>query len=114
MAFLPDGFDPTLGPPRSPVASRRQSSRRTEPPLTSFGMRGRLRRHVSVDARTKSVGLSDERYRAAWMRRGQPKSGGGGPGALRASGWNKTFFIFQACLGFNTFSGRAGGARLNG
>src|SRR2546427_4792624 len=76
MAFLPDGFDPTLGPPRSPVASRRQSSRRTEPPLTSFGMRGRLRRHVSVDARTKSVGLSDERYRAAWMRRGHQKQGG--------------------------------------
>jgi hypothetical protein len=41
IAFLPDGFDPTLGPPRRPVASRRQSSRRTEPLLISFQLPGR-------------------------------------------------------------------------
>src|SRR5215470_5731727 len=65
IALLPDGFGPTLGPSRSSVASRRQSSRRTEPPLTFCGHRRvdrgpdhrdapRRQRHVSVDARTRS------------------------------------------------------------
>src|SRR5215469_15241596 len=60
-------FGPTLGPSRSPVASRRQSSRRTEPPLTfcghscadRTGMRPRRRDMLALTRGPDQVGLSD-------------------------------------------------------
>src|SRR2546425_3204535 len=52
---------PVIGPPDLSFSSADRADH-TAAPIASLitGMRGRRRRHVSVDARTRSVGFSDE------------------------------------------------------
>src|SRR5437899_2980319 len=69
---------PVIGPPDLSFSSADRADH-TAAPIASLitGMRGRRRRHVSVDARTRSVGFSDEAAQSGVGAALTAKTGGG-------------------------------------
>ena len=80
MAFLPDGFDPTLGPPRSPVASRRQSSTSFGPARTAGADMLALTPRGGYDRGRFGPGAATVPFRSSGLSGDPQRPGGGGGG----------------------------------